>query len=31
MRSCNTLFQRQRGSSTVIPKADISLFDQRSS
>jgi hypothetical protein len=31
VRSSNTLFQRQRGSSTVIPKADVNLSGQRSS
>jgi hypothetical protein len=31
VRSSNTYFQRQRGSSTVIPKADVNLSGQRSS
>lgn len=31
VRSSSPLFQRQRGSSTVIPKADVNLSGQRSS
>jgi hypothetical protein len=31
MRSSSTFFQRQRGSSTIISKADVNLSGQRNS